>query len=115
MSSWTTCLVCDSKLDNILYPPTTYISVSLISIFPLLRHVEHSYFTMLNVGNIEVRGTNATQTRSTQVPVQRVKIAQPSSLAVFPLPGLLIPAVYGLFVATLGRLVVLYIRVSVCI
>jgi hypothetical protein len=53
--------------------------------------------------------TNATQTRSTQVPVQRVKIAQPSSLAVFPLPDLLIPAVYGLFVATLGRLVALYI------
>ncbi len=67
------------------------------------------------VGMWKVRATNATQTRSTQVPVQRVKIAQPSSLAVFPLPSLLILNVYGLFVAKLGRLVVPYIRVLVCI
>ena len=73
------------------------------------------YYNIDPVGNIEVRGTNATQTRSTQVPVQRVKIAQSSSLAVFPQPGLLIPAVYGSFVATFGRLVVLYIRFFVCI
>ena len=68
-----------------------------------------------SVGNIEVHGTNATQTRSMQAPVQHMKIVLPSSLAVFPLPGLLILSVYGFFVATFGRLVVLYIRFFVCI
>jgi hypothetical protein len=47
-----------------------------------LRHqVEVEVSRVQFVGNIEVCRTNTTQTQSTQVPVQRVKIAQLSSLA----------------------------------
>ena len=56
-----------------------------------------------------------TQIRSMQVLVQCTKIALPSSLAVCALPDLLILSVYGPFVSTLGKLVVSYIRVFVCI